>query len=172
MLTKQPYNDALSFAFLSIDTDIKDILQREGVFESFNDLNEAHLCHVMTHVCSESDKFRRNNHNAVKLFNYRQIEEANTTTKYKQARGKRIGNRKLKPYSPKKSKNIESPIGKWNKRGKNKFEKMINNRIIDDTDEMPMNDQDNDENNAEDTDDDDAYAMNLPRDSKDDVIEE
>ena len=51
---------------------MKRILERENIYEEFDDLNEVHLCHVMTHVGRESDKFLMNNQNAVSLFNYRQ----------------------------------------------------------------------------------------------------
>ena len=131
---------SLSYSFLSPETDIKNILERKLDFEPFNDLNEQHLCHIMNYVNGEYDKFLMNNYNAVNLYNYRQVEEINAASKYKAARGKRIGNRELKPYSPGKKGKIanskESNLGK--KRSKSQLQKMVSRRIIDDEDDMEM----------------------------------
>ena len=161
---------SLSYAFLSADTDIKAILERLDIVEPFNDQNESHLCHVMTHVCKESDKFLTNNYNAVKLYNYKQKDDINTSPKYKSARGKRIGNKTLKPYARGKSGESSSSIRSLNKRSKNKFDKMVASRVLDHPDENVQNDHVDEENDDEDTDD--EYGMNLPRDDNDDVIEE
>ena len=97
-----------------------------------------HLCHAMNYVSTESDKFLMNNFNAVKLYNYRQVEEVNATAKYKNARGKRIGDKKLMPYSKRANAVATSPILRKRRNVGGKFTKLLNSRIIDDSNEVDM----------------------------------
>ena len=154
---------SLSFAFLSPDHDMKNILVRESIDEAFDDLNERHLCHVINYVCRESDKFLMNNINAINLFNYRKVEEINASSKYKAARAKRIGNKTLKPYQNRKvsEKVVENDeISRGKKRRANDFQKLLNNRIIDD---------DSDEEADDKNDDDDDIVLNTSTNQDDGV---
>ena len=140
---------SLSFSFLSPDSDLKDVLERESIYEGFNDLNESHLCHSINYIANESDKFLSNNINAVNLFNYRQTEEINASGKYKAARAKRISGKKVKPYQPRKtpskvddSDDDDDDI--IDKKRNKRFQKLVNTHIIVDND-----DEENAEEDAE-----------------------
>ena len=98
----------------------------------------------MNHVCHESDKYLTNNINAVSLYNYRQVEEINTSAQYKAARAKKIGNRTLKPYQAAKNsvKRDADEAKKNEKTRKQLFNKLVKNRRIieDEDDDIDAND--------------------------------
>ena len=71
-------NVALSFSFLSPNEDMRQIIEKAGIFDAFDDLNAEHLRLAMNFVSVESDKFLVNNTNAVNLFNYKQVEKLNS----------------------------------------------------------------------------------------------
>ena len=164
---------SLSFAFLSADSDMKNILEQNDIYEPFSDLNEVHLCHAMNYVSTESDKFLMNNYNAVKLYNYRQVEEVNATAKYKNARGKRIGDKKLTPYSKRVNAVATSPILRKRCNVGGKFNKLLNSRIIDDSNEVDMiisediEKDDNEDDDANDENDENVTIIENEHDNDD-----
>ena len=166
---------SLSFAFLSAELDMKNILEQQDIYEPFSDLNEAHLCHAMNFVSTESDKFLMNNYNAVKLYNYRQVEEVNGTAKYKNARGKRIGDKKLMPYSKRVNAVETSPILRKRRNVGGKFTKLLNSRIIDDSVEVDMiinEDIEKNENENDDIDDENDVTIVENEHDNDDISQE
>ena len=161
-------NVALSFSFLSPREDMRQILEKSGVFETFDDLNAEHLRLAMNFVSVESDKFYVNNTNAVSLFNYKQVEKINTSNKYKAARGKRIGNKLLKkPYSKtdKANRNEEKDEIAVERKRKRALRKLIKSKILnenegvskdDDLDDDDSNDETNDFLDDDENDDNDS----------------
>ena len=149
-------NVALSFSFLSPGEDMRQILEKADVFDSFDDLNAEHLRLAMNFVSIESDKFLVNNTNAVSLFNYKQVEKINSSNKYKAARGKRIGTKLLKkPYSkPDKTARIEEKdeIVSERKR-KRALRKLIKSKILIENDSTAMDDGIDDDDSNDETND-------------------